>query len=191
MKITFQLAMILTACTAAAHAQIGRTLDWPTLGNDPQRSGWEKSDSRFNKDDIAKGFQLLWKFKPDPKNAPRYSPPVIVGTLVGSRGFKELAFIGGSNDSLYAFDVDLNRIYWQRQLVDPSAAAKRVSAECPGGMTSTPTLFPIAVRRPAPRPAPGAAGAPPAPPRAVRRPAPVFFRRAPSTWCRATANCAA
>jgi hypothetical protein len=156
MKI-FALGLLITSC---ASAQIGRTLDWPTFGNDAQRTGWEKSDSRFTKDDVAKGFQLLWKRKVETKTKGplKLTPPVLVGTLVGSRGFKELAFSAGSDDSIYVMDADLDRIYWQKHLEYKSDKPKAApTAACPG-TTAMPTLLPIGFRRPAPRPPAGAPG---------------------------------
>src|SRR5579883_2547424 len=110
-------AVTLAAGASLAQAQMGRTLDWPTYGNDPQRSGWERSDARFTKDDVAKTFTLLSKVKPTqtPKGPAMLMPPVIIGNLIGYRGFKELAFIAGSDDSLQVMDVDLNRLYWERK----------------------------------------------------------------------------
>ena len=170
-----RLPVLLFATAVIAPAQIGRILDWPTFANDPQRTGWEKSDSRFTKDDLAKTFQLLWKRK---LGSPRLTPPVIVGTLVGSRGFKELAFTAGADDSIYVMDVDLDRVYWQKHL-DYKADQRKASptATCPG-TTAMPTLLPIVFRRPAPRPAaarPGAAGGIAAPARPT--PNPVFAVR--------------
>ena len=151
------------------HAQMGRTLDWPTYGGDIQRSGWEKSDARFTKDDLAKNFQLLWKMQQ--KGSRSLSAPVVVGNLIGYRGFKELAFVGGSDDSLYVMDSDMNRMYWQTKFVPPTEVPKPTAA-CPGGMTAMPTLMTIGLRRP--RPAAGAPAAAPAAP----RPNPMFGPRA-------------
>ena len=57
MKIFFALFLI-----AGLQAQVA--LDWPTFGNDVGRSGFIRSDPRFNKEDVAKGFEFLWKLKP-------------------------------------------------------------------------------------------------------------------------------
>ncbi len=149
---------IILLAGVPAVAQIGRSLDWPTYGGDGQRTGWEKSEVRFTKSDIATTFQLLWKqkFEPRQKGSRSLMPPVVIGTLVGYRGFKELAFIAGSDDSMTVIDSDLNRLYWDRRFDQTAGPA---SAECPGGLTAIPTLMTISFRRPAPRPA--VPGAPP------------------------------
>jgi hypothetical protein len=103
------------AFAGVALGQMGRSLDWPTYGSDAQRSGWEKQDARLTKDEVAKGsVKLLWKMQQ--KRSHSLMAPVLIGNLIGYRGFKELAFVGGSDDSLYVMDSDLNRLYWQVHL---------------------------------------------------------------------------
>ncbi len=154
-------ALLLTAC--AAHAQLGRTLDWTTFGGDAQRTGWEKSDSKFTKDEVAKQFQLLWKVKPENPAKSSLLAPVIIGNLIGYRGFKELAFIATSDDAMYVMDADLNRMYWQKRY--GTAKPLQDSAACTAS-NAMPTLMTLGFRRrvsapggapvasPAPRPAP-------------------------------------
>jgi len=165
------LAVLLTG---ALHAQMGRTLDWPTYGGDVQRTGWEKSDARFTKTDLAKSFQLLWKMQQ--KGARTLMAPVVLGTLIGYRGFKELAFFGGSDDALYVMDADMNRLYWQTKFVPPADQPK-ATATCPGGMTAMPTMITLGLRRPraaTPPATPAGGAAAPAPP---PRPNPMFGPR--------------
>lgn len=166
MKTIISFALLSAGLSAQA-------LDWPTYGGDPQRTGWEKSDALVMRGDMAKQFQLLWKMRQ--KGSPSLMSPVLIGRLIGYRGFKELAFVGGSDDTLYVMDADMNRLYWQTKFVPPLDQPKP-TANCPGGMTAMPTLIPLSLRRPAPRPVAGApsAGAAPAAP----RPNPMFGPRA-------------
>jgi outer membrane protein assembly factor BamB len=158
MKTTIAIPFALIASSALLEAQMGRTLDWPTYGGDLQRSGWEKSDARIVKDDFAKSFQLLWKLQQ--KSSRSLMAPIVLGNLIGYRGFKELAFIGGSDDALYVMDSDMNRMYWQQKFVPPADQPKP-TVNCPGGMTAMPTMLTLGFRKAPPRPA----GAPAPPPR--------------------------
>ena len=162
------------ACAGLTFGQMGRSLDWPTFNNDAQRSGWEKIDSRLTKEEVQKGsVKLLWKMQQ--KRSPSLMPPVLIGNLIGYRGFKELAFVGGSNDSLYVMDSDLNRLYWQTHL-EPVIERPKSTPNCNGAMTAMPTMLSIGFRRPAgPRPAPGATPTAAAP--AAPRPNPMFGPR--------------
>ena len=51
----------ILGCAGLAMGQMGRTIDWPTYGNDSQRTGWEKVDSSLTKEGVSKGgVKLLW-----------------------------------------------------------------------------------------------------------------------------------
>jgi outer membrane protein assembly factor BamB len=128
---------------ALAGAQI-RPIDWPFYGGDAQRTGWEKGDSRITKDSV-KDFQLVLKRKLDTKSKGPFSltPPVIIGRLISYRGFKELAFIAGTSDNLWAIDADVDRIFWQKHLESSAEKPKAgKSAAICSGATATPALIP-------------------------------------------------
>src|SRR5580704_6377322 len=97
------LAVMSLVCAGMANAQ-GRPIDWPSYGGDAQRTGWEKSDSRITKDNV-KDFRLVLKRKLDNQRNGLLTPPVLIGLLISYRGFKELAFVAGS-DKLWAIDAD-------------------------------------------------------------------------------------
>jgi outer membrane protein assembly factor BamB len=145
-------------CAALAFAQ-SRGGNWPTSGGDAQHSGWEGADARISKDTV-KDLQLLFKLKLETqsKGLRPLMPPLIMGRLISYRGFRELAFVGSNADIVYAIDADLGTIFWQKHLEystrEPQATTS--TADCPGGMTATPTMPVPAVA------APRGAGAPPA-----------------------------
>jgi len=146
----------------------GRPIDWPSYGNDAQRTGWEKSDVRITKDNVQ-DFKLVLKRKLDnPRTGPHsLTPPVVLGLLISYRGFKELAFVA-SSDRIWAIDVDVDKIFWEKKF-DVSGK----SGACAGGFATTPALIPpinFGARRPgmgAPRPAAPPAEAPPPTGRAI------------------------
>src|SRR5437016_5283406 len=106
--------MALLSC-AVASGQMGRTTDWWSYGGDAQRTGWEKGEQKFTKDEV-KDFRLLWKRELDNRKngAGSLAAPLILGNLIGSRGFKQLAFVAGNSGGLWAIDSDLDRIYWEK-----------------------------------------------------------------------------
>jgi hypothetical protein len=138
----------------------GRPLDWPNLAGDAQRTGWEKVDTRITKDNV-KDFQLVLKRK---LGSGPLTPPAVLGLLISYRGFKELAFIAGGSNDIWAIDVDVDRIFWQKHFDGPAASDACSSS------AATPALIPptnFAARRPpgTARPgasAPAAAATPPA-----------------------------
>ena len=160
------------ASPLAVWAQMGRTTDWWTFAADAQRSGWEKNEQRFTREDV-KNFRSLWEMKlPFSKTGPRViSAPVILGNLIGSRGFKELAFLESAAGDLWSIDVDLAQKYWE---VHPDAAQlKGLPASCSAFATVPNLPAPVVFRFTRPVGA-APAGAPspstPAPPIAAPSP---------------------
>jgi outer membrane protein assembly factor BamB len=135
--------LIAVLCSGAVFGQ--RAGDWPSAGGDAQRTGWERSDSRITRDNVNE-FKLVLKQKLDNgASGPRATtPPVIIGLLISYRGFKELAFVQGSSNKLWAFDADMDRLFWKRQIEASGAST----------CAATPALIPpinFAAGRPRPR----------------------------------------
>ena len=125
--------------------------DWTTSGNDAQRSSWVRTDGKISKESVQKpGFQFLWKLEldNDPKQLNSLTAPVLLDFYIGHRGFRSLAFVGGSSDNVFAIDTDLGRIEWQKHF--PSGSPQQGgSLACPGGMTANVTR-PTSAALPAP-----------------------------------------
>src|SRR5436305_14081595 len=147
-----RLTAILAVITGAgvAHAQFGRGAgDWNTVGGDAQRSSWVRNDAKISKSALEKpGFGFIWKVKLDnaPKQGNALTPALVMTGYIGYRGFRSLAFLGGSSDKVFAFDTDLGKVEWQKS-VPGAPAAGGGTATCPGGMTAnvaraTTTAFP-------------------------------------------------
>ena len=141
----------------------GRPVDWPNFGGDAQRTGWEKSDSRITRDNV-KDFRMVLKKKIGSGSGGQYSltPPVVLGQLISYKGFKELAFVQGAGDKVYALDADVERMFWESH--PSSVAAKPKDATCAGIAAAMPALTPpVAFGAGRPRPAAGAPANAPAP----------------------------
>ena len=173
-------------CLQPAEAQVGRAADWLTHGGDPQRSGWQKNETKINKESV-KGFQLLWKLKLENEQKAMYSifEPLIMGQIITNRGFKEMAYVAGSSDNIFAVDADLGRILWQRHFEHGADVPQTQNPTwlCPGGLTAMPVIPPpptfggrgaaaSAGRGPAPSPDTAGRGPGPSPDTAGRGPAP-------------------
>ena len=138
------IAAFRLSVSAVWHAQGRGGGEWTTSGFDAQRSGWLRADARLTKDAVQKGeFEFLWKMKFE--NASRQlnslTPPVLLDRLIGYRGFKSLAFFGGSDDRVFAVDTDLARPTWTTVLNYSAATGGRPpsSMDCPGGLIAMPS----------------------------------------------------
>ena len=100
-----------------------------------------RADERLTKASVSDGtFTFLWKAQFDNRTRGMHSltPPVLLDRLIGYRGFKALAFVGGSADRVFAIDTDLNKPYWNVQLNYAAATGgpPPITAECPGALTA-------------------------------------------------------
>ena len=137
-------ALLVSVSATVLYAQGRGGGEWTTSGFDAQRSGWLRADARLTREAVQKGeFAFLWKMKIE--NATRQlnslTPPVLLDRLIGYRGFKSLAFFGGSDDRVFAVDTDLARPYWTTVLnySAPTGGQPPGSVECPGGLIAMPS----------------------------------------------------
>jgi outer membrane protein assembly factor BamB len=141
----------------AADAQGRGGSNWTTAGGDAQRTGWVKTDPRISRESLQKpGFQFLWKSKLEnqPRQLESLTQPMLLSNIISYKGFKALAFVGGSSDNVYSIDYDLNKLFWKRHLNTLPPAAGTLA--CPGAMTTITRATPLGATTPAPAAAPGA-----------------------------------
>lgn len=135
-------AIGVAATGALLHAQGRGSAEWTTTGFDAQRTAWLRADARLTKDAVLKKqFAFLWKarFENEPRQLNSLTEPIILDRLIGFRGFKALAFIGGSADRVFAIDTDLAKPYWTTHLnySANTGGQPASSLACPGGLTAT------------------------------------------------------
>jgi outer membrane protein assembly factor BamB len=140
LKQHFTLITVFIVCAlligTQALAQRGAG-DWMTGAYDAQRSSWVRSDGRISPESLSQpGFGLVWKIRLDnpARQLNGLTPPALIDFYIGYRGFRSLAFLGGSSDRLFAVDVDLGRIEWQKSF--ENGPDRDGTLGCPGGMTS-------------------------------------------------------
>ena len=149
-KLEVTAVLLVVSCAIPAYAQFGRGAgDYSTTGSDAQRSSWVRSDAKISPAALQKpGFELVWKikFENEPRQLNALTPASLLTFYIGYRGFRALAFAGGSGDRVFAADTDLGRLEWQKSLA--TSAAPQGTSTCPGGMTAN-------VARPVPAAFPG------------------------------------
>lgn len=148
MKIGTRALVVFSACGIASAALLqaqGRGGgEWTTSGSDAQRTAWVRADARLTREAVQKGeLKFLWKatFENHARQLNSLTQPILLDRLIGFRGFKALAFIGGSADRVFAIDTDLGRPYWTTHLNYSVATGGQPpsSWSCPGGLVATPT----------------------------------------------------
>jgi outer membrane protein assembly factor BamB len=171
----FRLAIVVGwACAALGQSDAlaqgrGGGGTWTTAAGDAQRTSSVKNDPKITSESVVKDFKLLWKTRlsvsPGGKDA--LTQPVLLPNIISFKGFKALAFVGGSGNNVYAVDYDLSRLFWSRHLTTAEATPAAASAVCPGGLTTITRATPLAAQVSTGRGgrgAPSGRGAPPAGP---------------------------
>jgi len=144
--------------------------DWITHSGDFQRTGWQRDETKISKNTVN-DLRLLWKIKLDTRQRSVYSlyGPLIVERAITDRGFKEIAFVAGADNDLFAVDADLGKLLWKRHFEwhSEQPESEQPSFLCPGGLTAWPVLQPSPARgrgqNAPPPPAAASGGGAPAP----------------------------
>lgn len=128
----FSISLALMALglgVGVAHAQGRGGQNWNTLSADAQRTAWLRTETRISAATLtgpeAGGFRLLWTIRPETeaKRSTMLTQPLILGNLISHKGFKALMFVGGSSDTVWAYDYDLAKVYWTQKLNTSVASA--------------------------------------------------------------------
>jgi outer membrane protein assembly factor BamB len=140
-RLTAVLALA-TLFSAGALAQYSRGA-WTTFGGDPQRTGWNKTETEITPQNAPK-LKLEWSIKLD--NAPLamhgLTAPLARAQVYTSKGVRDLAIVAGSSDKLFAIDADTGKIYWQKTLATEGTPQRTSTWLCPNALTATPVLGP-------------------------------------------------
>src|SRR5580704_5535768 len=129
--------------SAAPVASAPATDDWLTYGYDPERTGWNRGETTLSKDNVSK-LAVLWSTllstKPTPVSLATLSPPVVVSGVKTAHGVKNLLFLLGADDTLFALDTDSGKVFWQKTFPNTSKPARRPNWLCPKTANSTPVI---------------------------------------------------
>jgi hypothetical protein len=131
------IVVLTLGAAGAAQAQGRGGGAWTTAGSDAQRTSSVRTDAKISPESMQKpGFQFLWKRKLEGAGgqANLLTQPILLPNIIAYKGFKALAFVGGSADNVYAIDYELNRMFWTQHLA--TASKTPGTPACPGGLTT-------------------------------------------------------
>jgi outer membrane protein assembly factor BamB len=148
-KTTVACALAACATTlglAFVQAQGRGGSEWTTSSFDAQRTGSIRTDPRISVETMQKpgafgAFKFLWKMKIEDEPGARgaLTQPILLDRVIGFRGFKSIAFVGTSSETVHAVDTDLGVPLWKYH-INYSASPPPIdisSAACPGGLTAS------------------------------------------------------
>jgi outer membrane protein assembly factor BamB len=128
--------------------------NWLTDGGDVQRSGWNQDEHTLTKDNIGT-MKLLWKVSTgnEPRALHSLMTPLVVDSVPTSSGPKEVVYVLGVSDNLYAIDAKTGQTIWKRHFTytpppargnfGPQASDPRhLNFLGPGGSSDVPAIGP-------------------------------------------------
>jgi outer membrane protein assembly factor BamB len=122
----------------------GWSVDWPMFGHDVQRTGWAWEETAFSPKNVGK-IELKWKaqLKNEPKFLNALTAPIVATDVETSGGLKNLVFVAGSSNGVFALDASNGNLVWSRTLTSrvlPGSGPYQGTFLCPNGITATPAL---------------------------------------------------
>lgn len=84
----------------------------PTQHNDNTRAGWNASETALTTSNV--NVQQFGKLFTLPVDDEVYAQPLVVGHVSIGGGTRNVVYVATVNNSVYAFDGDDGRVYWQK-----------------------------------------------------------------------------
>jgi len=132
------------AAPAPVFKAVPATTDWLTYGYDPERSGWDRAETKISKA-TAPHLQLLWKVQTDTVPVPvnRYetlTDIVVADKVPTANGPKKIVFVGSHDNTVYAIDADKGAVLWKRSYPNNETPPVAATGNCPNNMNATPVI---------------------------------------------------
>jgi outer membrane protein assembly factor BamB len=134
--------LCLLGCGAVL-AQHAASPDWLTWGYDPERTGWNQGETALSKDNVSK-LKLLWgtQLSTPPKDVvlATLTAPLVVEGVNTPQGKKNLVFLIGSDDTVFALDADSGKVLWQKTFANKLTPPHSATWLCSNTQNATPVI---------------------------------------------------
>ena len=96
--------------------------EWLTWGYDQERTGWNRAETTLTPQNV-RGLKQLWSTQlavpVDKYVLSTMTAPVLAAGVATPSGPKDLLFILGANDILFAVDANTGQVAWQKSFPNP------------------------------------------------------------------------
>jgi outer membrane protein assembly factor BamB len=117
--------------------------DWLTFGYDQQRSGWNQGEKTLTKQSVGR-LKLLWTTQLDVQPLDvalsTLTSPLAVSGVDTPQGQKNLLFVVGINDTIYAIDADNGKVVWQKVFSNLGKPVRAANTNCSNTEQATPVI---------------------------------------------------
>ncbi|HEX4270978.1 MAG TPA: PQQ-binding-like beta-propeller repeat protein [Rhizomicrobium sp.] len=119
------------------------TNEWLTWGYDQERTGWNRAETTLSPKNVSH-LKQVWSTQlsvpVDKYVLSTMTAPVLVSGVSTASGPKDMLFILGANNAVFALDANNGQLLWQKSYPNPSTPLKPKEWLCPGTPNDTPTI---------------------------------------------------
>jgi outer membrane protein assembly factor BamB len=137
------LSSLVLASTLFAGAGWAQASDWTTWGYDQQRTGWNQGENSLGRNNVS-GLKILWNTQlatpPREVVLSTLTAPLVVEGVSTSQGLKNLVFLLGADDTLFAVDTDSGKIFWQKTFANSDEPVWPATWLCSNTVNDTPVI---------------------------------------------------
>jgi len=117
--------------------------EWTTWGYDAERSAWNRGERRLDKKNVS-GLKIQWtrKLSTPPADVvlSTLTSPIIAADVETPHGTRNILYLLGADDTLFAIDADSGAPLWQKTFPNPIKARKNATWLCPNTANATPVV---------------------------------------------------
>lgn len=117
--------------------------EWTTWGYDQERTAWNRGERTLDRKNVSK-LKLQWSTKLSTPVTDvvlsTLTSPIIAAGVPTPQGPKNLVYLLGADDTLFALDADTGAIAWQKTFPNPIRARKNATWLCPNTANATPVV---------------------------------------------------
>jgi outer membrane protein assembly factor BamB len=122
---------------------IGPARDWTTWGYDQERTGWNKGESSLTRNNVS-GLKLLWSTQtstpPTGIVLSTLTAPLVAEGVSTAQGPRNLVFLLGADDTVFALDADTGKVFWQKSFANPDKPMWPATWLCSNTVNGTPVI---------------------------------------------------
>jgi outer membrane protein assembly factor BamB len=143
-------SLLLPLCSSAQDAPPltastgqNKSRDWVTWGYDQERTGWNQGETALTKSNVQR-LKLQWSTQlstqPSDIVLSTLTAPVVVEGVDTAAGRKDLVFLLGADDTLFALDAGTGKVVWQKTFPNLLTPERPALWQCPNVANDTPVI---------------------------------------------------
>lgn len=117
--------------------------EWLTFGYDQQRSGWNQGETILSPKNVSR-LRLLWTAQ---LSTPALdvalstlTSPLVAANIGTTQGTKNLVFVVGADDTIFALDAESGKIIWQKSFANSMKPLRNANTNCSNTEQATPVI---------------------------------------------------